>query len=118
MVNHVGGINRLRCMPQTPGIVAVWGDTATVRILDGTHLLRELAAEEEVSAKARSRVDLKPVFSHTHSTEGFALDWSLVKAGRLVTGDCRSKIHVWEPQVRGGGAGVDAKSMWGSLGWG
>lgn len=30
---------------------------------------------------------LTPLHSHTHSTEGFALDWSRVTAGRLVTGE-------------------------------
>lgn len=29
---------------------------------------------------------LNPLHSHTHATEGFALDWSRVVAGRLVTG--------------------------------
>jgi hypothetical protein len=31
---------------------------------------------------------LNPLFSYSHSTEGFALDWSRVTAGRLVTGGC------------------------------
>ena len=42
---------------------------------------------------------------HTHSAEGFALDWSPVAAGRLASGDCRSRIHVWEPSPAGGRAG-------------
>lgn len=36
-----------------------------------------------------------------HSTEGFALDWSRVVPGRLVSGDCAGKIHLWEPQEGG-----------------
>lgn len=38
---------------------------------------------------------------HTHSAEGYALDWSRVVAGRLLSGDCRSRIHAWEPAPGG-----------------
>jgi len=31
-----------------------------------------------------------------HKDEGYALDWSLVKTGRLATGDCTGKIHIWD----------------------
>lgn len=33
--------------------------------------------------------------------EGYAIDWSPVAAGRLASGDCRSRIHVWEPTPAG-----------------
>jgi ribosome assembly protein RRB1 len=33
--------------------------------------------------------------------EGYALDWSPVVAARLASGDCRSRIHVWEPTPGG-----------------
>jgi ribosome assembly protein RRB1 len=29
------------------------------------------------------------------------MDWSPVSAGRLATGDCRSRLHLWEPQQGG-----------------
>lgn len=35
------------------------------------------------------------------AAEGYALDWSPVVAGRLASGDCRSRIHVWEPTPAG-----------------
>jgi ribosome assembly protein RRB1 len=35
---------------------------------------------------------------HTHSAEGFALDWSSHTEGLLAAGDCRAGIHVWQPQ--------------------
>jgi hypothetical protein len=47
-------------------------------------------------------LQLNPLFSYKHSTEGFALDWSAVKSGRLASGDCKKHIHVWEPQEAGG----------------
>jgi hypothetical protein len=30
MINHVGGINRVRSCPQQPALVAVWSDSAMV----------------------------------------------------------------------------------------
>ncbi|WZZ02653.1 hypothetical protein YC2023_088574 [Brassica napus] len=32
-----------------------------------------------------------------HKDEGYALDWSPATAGRLLSGDCMSMIHLWEP---------------------
>eukprot|EP00198_Chlamydomonas_reinhardtii_P007811 XP_001697148.1 predicted protein [Chlamydomonas reinhardtii] len=98
-----------KAAPQ-PGVVAVWGDNAQVKLIDGSKLLAELAAETEPTAanakgkggtnKAKPQ-DLKPLASHTHSSEGYALDWSAVRPGRLASGDCRHKIHVWEPAEGG-----------------
>lgn len=31
-IAHHGGVNRLRCMPQQPTIVASWGDTGLVQV--------------------------------------------------------------------------------------
>lgn len=31
-VAHYGGVNRLRCMPQQPAVVASWGDTGLVQV--------------------------------------------------------------------------------------
>lgn len=95
------GINRVRCCWQHPGLVALWCDNGSVRLLDVGEQLKALAAETEVLSKAASKTQLTPLASHTHSTEGFALDWSRVTAGRLVTGDCKKHIHVWEPQEGG-----------------
>lgn len=43
----------------------------------------------------------RPQIFTGHQTEGFALDWSRVVPGRLVSGDCAGKIHLWEPQEGG-----------------
>ena len=36
-VAHYGSVNRLRCMPQQPAVVASWGDTGLVQVLPTTH---------------------------------------------------------------------------------
>ncbi|KAF6264703.1 WD40-repeat-containing domain protein [Scenedesmus sp. NREL 46B-D3] len=95
------GINRVRSCPQQPGLAALWGDNGSVRLLDVGEQLRQLAAEVEVASKAASKAQVNPLQTHAHATEGFAVDWSRVKAGRLATGDCRKHIHVWEPQEAG-----------------
>ncbi|CAL9145780.1 unnamed protein product [Musa hybrid cultivar] len=34
-----------------------------------------------------------------HKDEGYAIDWSPIVPGRLVSGDCNSSIHLWEPSA-------------------
>ena len=50
-VMHVGGVNRVRACPQQPGLVAVWGDSGSVKLLDATKLLKELSEETEPSTR-------------------------------------------------------------------
>lgn len=33
---HTGGVNRIRCMPQNPGIIATMAETSHVYIYDAT----------------------------------------------------------------------------------
>lgn len=47
MVSHNGGINRVRACPQNPCVVAVWSDSAAVRVYDGTALVKEMWNEAE-----------------------------------------------------------------------
>lgn len=99
MIAHNGAVNRLKSMPQRPGVVSVWGDTGLVKIYNMDSLLSELAAEQEPKAnQAQRKLQVAPLQQHSHSMEGFALDWSPVKAGQLASGDMRGGIHIWEPQ--------------------
>lgn len=50
---------------------------------------------------ALSRMQVKPMFTHVHSTEGFALAWSPQDVGALASGDCRGKLHTWAPREGG-----------------
>jgi ribosome assembly protein RRB1 len=100
-IAHTGGINRVRSMPQQPHVVASWADTAQVQIWDVAQQLTELANEGEPAAGSGkiNKVNARQV--HTHSAEGYALDWSPLAVGRLASGDCRSKIHIWDPTPAG-----------------
>eukprot|EP00879_Flechtneria_rotunda_P014031 GHRR01014658.1.p1 GENE.GHRR01014658.1~~GHRR01014658.1.p1 ORF type:complete len:366 (+),score=106.34 GHRR01014658.1:218-1315(+) len=97
LVGQSCAINRVRCCHQQPGLVAMWGDNGSVRLLDLSEQLQQLAAEAEVASRAASKLQVQPLQAHTHAMEGFAVDWSPLKAGRLATGDCKRHIHVWEP---------------------
>ncbi|KAL3688519.1 hypothetical protein R1sor_014828 [Riccia sorocarpa] len=105
MIAHQGGVNRIRCMPQQPHIVATWADTGYVQVWDTLVHVRALSADQssEVSTGGpHSIVRQAPLHVFTgHKDEGFAVDWSPVNPGRLVTGDCRSGIHLWEPTTGG-----------------
>lgn len=108
-VAHTGGINRIRSMPQQPHVVASWSDSAQVQVWDVSSFLLDLEKAETVppggsSTKGSSKGKIQKLAAlqvHTHSSEGFAVDWSPVHEGRLVSGDCRAKIHVWEPSSGG-----------------
>lgn len=100
-IAHTGGINRVRVMAQQPHIAASWADTAQVQVWDLSQQLSELAAEVDPVAGAAKIQKVAARQVHSHSAEGFALDWSPVTEGRLASGDCRSRIHVWEPAPGG-----------------
>uniref|UniRef100_A0A8C3SDU2 Glutamate-rich WD repeat-containing protein 1 n=1 Tax=Chelydra serpentina TaxID=8475 RepID=A0A8C3SDU2_CHESE len=104
MVPHYGGINRVR-VTQLGGtqVAAVWSEKAQVEIYD---LQRPLAAISDPQAMAtflrEEQAKIKPLFSFAgHMTEGFAMDWSPMVPGRLVTGDSNKNIHLWSPKADG-----------------
>lgn len=82
-VEHAGGVNRVRCMPQRPNMVAVWGDGGRVSVFDLSDQLRAVAGDAYKEAKGGpQKVAPKQIFGG-HSSEGWALDWSPVAEGRL-----------------------------------
>eukprot|EP00803_Ostreobium_quekettii_P009957 evm.model.scf_285EXC.1 EVM.evm.TU.scf_285EXC.1 scf_285EXC:4320-9246(-) len=101
-VRHAGGINRVRSMPQRPGIVAGWSDRGVVEVWDLTEVAQEVSQEELPIPRISNRMqNSKPTFVQEHASEGFAIDWSKVKPGQLASGDGLSNIHVWSPQDGG-----------------
>lgn len=98
-VQHQGAINRIRAMPQQPGVIATWSETGHVNIYDLTQHLSELEGETGEPKKQKQPQKLNPRHQFAgHGAEGFAIDWSPMHAGRMATGDCRNRLHIWEPQ--------------------
>lgn len=89
---HNGCVNRLRVMPQQQekSIAATWAETGKVHIWDLTAPMASL----EVPGTP-SHTQQKPLFTiNNHGREeGYAMDWSSLEAGRLLTGDNNGRIY-------------------------
>lgn len=46
-------------------------------------------------------MQVKPMQTHSHAAEGFALGWSPHSVGYFASGDCRGGLHVWTPKEGG-----------------
>lgn len=110
-VFHEGCVNRIRAMTQNPHIVASWGDTGHVQVWDISSHINALAeSESDLSHGASAVSNQAPLFKFGgHKDEGYAIDWSPRVPGKLVSGDCRNCIHLWEP-TSGATWNVSAKS--------
>jgi ribosome assembly protein RRB1 len=101
-VQHRGCINRIRSMPQNPGIVATWSEHGLVSIFDLSQHLRAL----DVAPSQRLPTAAPAVFVSTNfGAEGFALDWNSHSAaqGVLAAGSCNGTVSVFVP-AQGGSA--------------
>ncbi|KAJ7979358.1 putative WD-repeat protein [Quillaja saponaria] len=97
-VAHEGSVNRIRAMTQNPHICAAWSDTGLVQIWDFSSHLNALAESETESSQGASSVfNQAPLVMFRHKDEGYALDWSPLTPGRLVSGDCKNCVYLWEP---------------------
>ncbi|KAK6164792.1 hypothetical protein DH2020_001656 [Rehmannia glutinosa] len=98
-VSHEGGVNRIRAMRQNRHICASWADTGHVQVWDFSSHLKALVESEAEAIHGGSTVfNQAPLVKFTgHKDEGYAIDWSPLVAGRLVSGDCKNCIHLWEP---------------------
>ncbi|KAL3830234.1 hypothetical protein ACJIZ3_019036 [Penstemon smallii] len=97
-VFHEGGVNRIRAMRQNPHICASWADTGHVQVWDfSTHLNALAESDSEAIHEESNVLNQAPLMKFNgHKDEGYALDWSPLVAGRLLTGDCKNCIHLWE----------------------
>jgi ribosome assembly protein RRB1 len=100
-------VNRVRAMPQRANIVAVWGESGRVSLLDvapaldalnrdGAKRMQLPAAGGAAAAAAARPGAIKPFMSYAgHKEEGYALAWSRVVPGRLVSGANNGGIYAW-----------------------
>eukprot|EP01120_Amphizonella_sp_Union-15-10_P015120 TRINITY_DN767_c0_g1_i2.p1 TRINITY_DN767_c0_g1~~TRINITY_DN767_c0_g1_i2.p1 ORF type:complete len:521 (+),score=124.79 TRINITY_DN767_c0_g1_i2:106-1668(+) len=102
-INIQVATNRIRSMPQRPGIVCVQVDRKPfTRIWD---LTRHIQALDAPPPKPLG-VKLDPLLEYGgHPNEGFAIDWSPTEPGRLLTGDCQKYIYLWNH--KGGNWSID-----------
>lgn len=93
-IPHNGGVNRVRCLPQNPGIIASMADNGSAYIYNAQACLKPLL--EGTGSRHASNVPTRPMYTFKgHKDEGYALNWSTVEEGLLATGDCAGNIHVW-----------------------
>lgn len=117
-ISHPSGtVNRVRTMPQAPNVVATWSESGKVHLWDVRPQLRLLDAAAGKGAAPPVPAGYGPAMTFGgHKGEGYALDWSPVAPGRLASGDCNGRIHVWEPDSAAAaaavGGGGDMGSVW------
>lgn len=95
-----GDINRVRAMMGYP-IVAVWTSAAQVKIYNVQSALEQLQEVDVAkldNSKTRGVVSEESslVASFKLNTEGYGLEWSPLKVGRLLSGSEDGRINVFE----------------------
>lgn len=97
-LKHKGGVNRVRAMPQRSEIVATWSDVGSVNLYNVGGILDSFNRSAGSAVKNARNITKDPFFVYNgHSCEGYAMDWSRVNEGHMVTGDCDGNIHLWSP---------------------
>lgn len=91
-VPHRGCVNRIRSMHGS-GLVATWSDENEVGIYDVTSAYEAL--EQPANNKQKKPIGGNKVVAFKHSDEGYALDWSSLKLGRLASGGCNAQIWLY-----------------------
>lgn len=102
-INHHGGVNRIRSMPQNPGVVLTMADTGAVQLFDLSTCYKSMQVN---GPRAQPPTKATHTFKG-HKEEGYAVDWSGVTVGRAATGDCAGAIHLWNTGANGNGWSVD-----------
>ncbi|GFQ04024.1 glutamate-rich WD repeat-containing protein 1, partial [Phtheirospermum japonicum] len=75
------------------------GSSPVLQAWDLSYHLKALEEPEAEAGLGGSTVSNQaPIVKFArHKDEGYAIDWSPLVAGRLVSGDCKNCINLWEP---------------------
>lgn len=97
-----GGINRIRSMMNMP-IVACWTELADIKIFNVQAAMDEMgevdiSKMENSKSKGQLTEDSALISKFRLQNEGFGLEWSPLKVGRLLSGDTTGKINVFESE--------------------
>ncbi|XP_075965507.1 glutamate-rich WD repeat-containing protein 1 [Anarhichas minor] len=111
MMAHYGGINRVRVTRRgEQSLAAVWSEKGQVEIFDLQPQLEAVHSSAAMATFIKQQKEATALFSFSgHMAEGFAVDWSPTVPGRLVSGDCKKNIHVWEPREGGTSWQIDQR---------
>jgi ribosome assembly protein RRB1 len=97
-LKHMGGVNRIRAMPQKPEIVATWSERGNVNMYNIGGILDSFERSAGIEVKSSRKIIRDPFFVYQgHKCEGYAMDWSRVTEGQFATGDCSGNVHIWVP---------------------
>ena len=104
-IPHVGAVNRVKVNPLCPNQLATMSDTGKAHIFDISQQLRALDLHTTSAPSTPATVKQPatgPLFTFSgHADEGYAIAWSALTAGRLVSGDCAKGLYLWEPKEGG-----------------
>jgi len=101
MVRHQGCVNRVRSFNfgNDKVLAATWSEKGAVHVWDLAEQLKATSDRHAMSHfVGQVQKQMKPIYSFEGFTnEGYALDWSIVKPGHLLTGDNSRNIHLFKP---------------------
>ncbi|XP_071442466.1 glutamate-rich WD repeat-containing protein 1 [Hetaerina americana] len=118
LIKHQGCVNRIRSTQINQAVLcASWSELGRVSIWDLSPQLRAVQnsyALEMYCNKVNPENDSerKPIYTFTgHLSEGFGIDWCPTMPGVLATGDCKSAVHIWQPDETGTNWKVDQRPL-------
>ncbi|XP_047171175.1 protein HEAT STRESS TOLERANT DWD 1-like isoform X2 [Vigna umbellata] len=82
--------------------IPIYVQLGLIQVWDLSSHLNALAETETEGVQGVAAVFTQdPLHKFKHKDEGYAIDWSLLVPGRLVSGDCDNSIYLWEPTSAG-----------------